>query len=218
MTINPAQWTVSVTASPSGWGTVSGGGTFSDGDPCTVQATPNSDHTFINWTEGGTPVSVSASYTFTVTGNRTLVANFRVKRIYWDGTEYVPINSGFTGDSNTSRDKVGPSSGYLHLKAQGYLVTTRQIAWSTDVPVDLTGISRIGIQWRNTSSDSENESYLIAGSGAGDREEEGAQDAKLGITGSFGTRIDYLNVSGLNQSRYIRVHARGIYDWIGYTS
>ncbi|MEI7675593.1 MAG: starch-binding protein, partial [Bacteroidales bacterium] len=42
----------------------------------TVVATPNSGYTFVNWTENGTQVSTSASYTFTVGGNRTLVANF----------------------------------------------------------------------------------------------------------------------------------------------
>jgi hypothetical protein len=31
----------------------------------------------VNWTEGGTQVSTSASYNFTLSGNRTLVANFQ---------------------------------------------------------------------------------------------------------------------------------------------
>ena len=32
--------------------------------------------TFVNWTESGVIVSTSASYAFTVAGDRTLVANF----------------------------------------------------------------------------------------------------------------------------------------------
>ncbi|MCL2168033.1 MAG: T9SS type A sorting domain-containing protein, partial [Lentimicrobiaceae bacterium] len=36
-------------------------------------------YTFANWTEGGTIVSTDSSYTFTVNGNRTLVANFVIK-------------------------------------------------------------------------------------------------------------------------------------------
>ena len=44
----------------------------------TVTATPASGYSFTNWTENGSVVSASASYTFTSTANRTLVANFVV--------------------------------------------------------------------------------------------------------------------------------------------
>ena len=41
-----------------------------------MTATAASGYSFSNWTEGGTVVSWSANYGFTVTGNRTLTANF----------------------------------------------------------------------------------------------------------------------------------------------
>ena len=72
----PTTYTVSVTANPTEGGNVTGGGTFEEGQSCTVTATANSDYTFENWTENGDVVSDNASYTFTVNGNRTLVANF----------------------------------------------------------------------------------------------------------------------------------------------
>ncbi|MBR0274393.1 MAG: choice-of-anchor J domain-containing protein, partial [Bacteroidaceae bacterium] len=50
--------------------------TFYEGETCTVVATPNADYTFAEWKENGTSASSSASYTFTVTGDRDLVANF----------------------------------------------------------------------------------------------------------------------------------------------
>ena len=50
--------------------------TFYEGESCTVIATPNNDYSFVNWTENGTTASSSATYTFTVTGDRELVANF----------------------------------------------------------------------------------------------------------------------------------------------
>ena len=50
--------------------------TFYAGESCTVVATPNTDYAFAEWTENGTTASSSASYTFTVTGDRDLVANF----------------------------------------------------------------------------------------------------------------------------------------------
>ena len=51
-------------------------GNFNYGETCTVIATPNTDYHFVNWTENGTEVSTDAEYTFTVTANRDLVANF----------------------------------------------------------------------------------------------------------------------------------------------
>ena len=71
-----ASYTVSVSANPSAGGSASGGGTYLDGSSCTVTATPNPGYAFTNWTVNGSSVSTNASYTFTVTSNRTLVANF----------------------------------------------------------------------------------------------------------------------------------------------
>ena len=53
-----------------------GSGTFNYGETCVVTATPTGDYHFVNWTENGTPVSSDATYSFTVTGDRDLVANF----------------------------------------------------------------------------------------------------------------------------------------------
>ena len=69
-------YTVSVTANPNNGGTVSGGGTYNQGTSCTVHASANSGFVFTNWTENGSQVSTNANYTFTVNGNRNLVANF----------------------------------------------------------------------------------------------------------------------------------------------
>ena len=58
---------ISVSANPSAGGTVSGGGSYSSGASVTVAALANSGYSFVNWTENGTQVSTSASYTFTAT-------------------------------------------------------------------------------------------------------------------------------------------------------
>jgi gamma-glutamylcyclotransferase (GGCT)/AIG2-like uncharacterized protein YtfP len=80
-TVNqPQQYIVTVTADPSEGGTVSGGGTFNQGESCTVTATANSGFTFDNWTENGSVVSYSADYTFIVNDDHTLVANFTVNQ------------------------------------------------------------------------------------------------------------------------------------------
>ena len=75
-TAQPQNFTITVSANPSNGGTVTGGGTYQQGQSCTVSATANNGYTFTNWTENGTQVSTSANYTFTVNSNRNLVANF----------------------------------------------------------------------------------------------------------------------------------------------
>ena len=67
-------YTINVTATDGG--TVTGGGTFEQGQSCTVIATPSEGYMFTNWTENDTEASNQATYTFTVNGNRDLVANF----------------------------------------------------------------------------------------------------------------------------------------------
>jgi hypothetical protein len=69
-------WTITIIASPSNGGTVSGSGSFASGSSQTVTATANSGFSFANWTENGSVVSTSASYNFTLNENVSLVANF----------------------------------------------------------------------------------------------------------------------------------------------
>jgi hypothetical protein len=77
LAVNPKQYTITVRALPSADGAVGGGGTFAEGTSHTVTAAPNTGHTFVHWTENGRVVSASESYTFTLNGNSTLVADFR---------------------------------------------------------------------------------------------------------------------------------------------
>jgi Divergent InlB B-repeat domain len=77
LNVTPKQFKITVEASPRADGTVNGGGTFAEGSTNTVTATPASGHTFVHWSENGRVVSTSESYTFTLNGNVTLVADFR---------------------------------------------------------------------------------------------------------------------------------------------
>ena len=77
------QYTVNVSANPTNGGTVTGGGTYNQGQSCTVTASPNAGFNFTNWTENGNVVSTQASYTFNVTSNRNLVANFQEQIVYY---------------------------------------------------------------------------------------------------------------------------------------
>lgn len=68
--------TISVTANPIE-GTVTGAGEYEDGTTATITATPNFDYVFVNWTLNGEVVSSEATYTFTVTADAHLEANFK---------------------------------------------------------------------------------------------------------------------------------------------
>jgi hypothetical protein len=67
---------IAVKANDATLGTVSGSGTFSNGQTVTVTATPNPSYAFNYWTENGMIVSYDAEYSFPFTRSRSLVANF----------------------------------------------------------------------------------------------------------------------------------------------
>ncbi|MFA6128575.1 MAG: ice-binding family protein [Bacteroidales bacterium] len=71
-------YTVTLSSNPALGGNTTGGGTYNSGASVTVGATPNSGYLFTNWTEGANVVSTDANYTFVITGNRTLTANFSI--------------------------------------------------------------------------------------------------------------------------------------------
>jgi hypothetical protein len=77
LTVNPKEYTITLSASPRADGTVGGGGTFVAAASQTVTATPNVGHSFVHWTQNGRVVSTSESYTFALNANVTLVADFK---------------------------------------------------------------------------------------------------------------------------------------------
>ncbi|MCR5660406.1 MAG: T9SS type A sorting domain-containing protein [Bacteroidales bacterium] len=67
---------INATPSPIEGGTIEGVESYAEGSTCILTATPAEGYTFINWTENGAVVSSRATYSFTVTEDRNLVANF----------------------------------------------------------------------------------------------------------------------------------------------
>ncbi len=57
-------------------GSVAGAGTYEKGQEVTLTATPAKDYEFVVWMEGDNVVSTDATYVFTATKKRTLVAEF----------------------------------------------------------------------------------------------------------------------------------------------
>jgi len=86
-------YNIQVSASPTAGGTVTGGGSFRDGLPVTITATPNTSslpYTFVNWTENGVFVTSQASYTFIAGQNRNLVAVFTLPQFFIAATSTPP--------------------------------------------------------------------------------------------------------------------------------
>ncbi len=88
--------TITVAATPTEGGSVTGGGSYEGGGAtCTLTANANHDYCFLNWTENGEVVSSDAEYTFTVAGDRNLVANFSF-------TPPAPVVAEYYPDPNES--------------------------------------------------------------------------------------------------------------------
>ena len=69
-------YNIEVAVNDPAMGTAIGAGEYLEGEKATVEATANADYRFVNWTKGTEVVSTEAAYSFTVTENITLTANF----------------------------------------------------------------------------------------------------------------------------------------------
>ena len=103
---NVQSYTINVSAIPSDGGNVSGGGTYEQGQSCTVTATANSGYVFINWTENGEVVSTDAAYSFALTGNRNLLANFTAS----SGDDHAYVDLGLPSGTLWATCNVGANA------------------------------------------------------------------------------------------------------------
>ncbi len=122
---------VSVSNSPTSGGTATGGGDFTHGSQATVSANPSAGYSFVNWTEGGSFVSANPNYTFTVTADRTFVANFS-QIVYNVSITSSPTSGGTTngagpyGSGSTANIIATPATGYrfVNWTRNGAIVST----------------------------------------------------------------------------------------------
>jgi uncharacterized protein (TIGR02145 family)/uncharacterized repeat protein (TIGR02543 family) len=114
----PNTYNINVSANPPAGGTVTGGGSYQQGQQCTVTANENAGYTFLRWTENGNQVSTNPNYSFTVTGNRTLVAQFQAQQYTITATAN-PTNGG-TISGNQSPYTYGQTCSLTATPANGY--------------------------------------------------------------------------------------------------
>lgn len=78
--IPASQFAVILSSNPVAGGTTDGEGAFASGTSVTVTSAPNTGYSFVNWTDqaSGAVLSTSPNYTFALSSNRSLVANFAI--------------------------------------------------------------------------------------------------------------------------------------------
>ncbi|WGL15552.1 hypothetical protein PVT68_12305 [Microbulbifer bruguierae] len=124
------RYQVSVSASPAAAGTVTGGGNYDAGSSVTVSAAANAGYSFVDWMEFGEGVASSAEYTFTLSAERSLTANFVANEYRIGGTV-----SGLVGAlvlrNNGGDDLIVEADGSFSFSApvvhgEGYSVTVAE--------------------------------------------------------------------------------------------
>jgi hypothetical protein len=118
-------FTITLSASPSEGGTVSGAGSFAIGASRTVTAATNTGFTFANWTSNSIVVSTATSYTFTLNSDRNLVANFLPAKGAYNGLLYDTngISQASCGFFTITTTGKGSFTGKLQVGAAKYVAT-----------------------------------------------------------------------------------------------
>lgn len=123
-------YTISANALPIDGGTVDNAGLYPENSAVPLVATPNAGYAFVNWTENGTVVSTTPNYTFTVTGNRTLIANFSAGSLIT--TTSSPLTGGNTdgggsfvnGSNVTVQATASANYNFVNWTENGIVVST----------------------------------------------------------------------------------------------
>ena len=122
---------ITASASPSAGGSVTGGGTYNEGTTCTLTATANTNYHFVNWTKNGTQVSTNSTYSFTVTGDGTYVANFALNSYSITASASPAAGGTVSGAGNYIHGQsctltATPNAGYtfVNWKKNGEVVST----------------------------------------------------------------------------------------------
>lgn len=140
----PGHHTIAASASPANGGTVSGAGAFPDGQNVTLVATPNSGFTFLNWTEGTTIASTTASYSFPANADRNLVANF------------IPVGQTYL----LTLSATGDANGFIFTDPEGEFVAApagvrqRRFPAGTVVSLDPFDARGYFVRWSDDASGS----------------------------------------------------------------
>ena len=124
-----SQFAVTLTSSPAAGGTTDGEGSYSANTSVTVNAKANPTYNFVNWTDKatGAVVSTSLDYTFPLSANKALVANFAIKTytltvIATNGTVLKSPNQVTYNHGTSVVLTATPNAGYAFVAYSGHAV------------------------------------------------------------------------------------------------
>ena len=123
-------YTIAASALPAEGGTITNTGLYPENSAAPLIATPNAGYAFASWTENGAVVSTNPNYTFTVTADRTLVANFSAGSLITVTSS--PVNGGtaegggsfVNGSSVTVQAQPAANYVFTNWTENGELVST----------------------------------------------------------------------------------------------
>jgi hypothetical protein len=145
------RFTVAVSASPANGGTVNGGGTFASNSTVTVTATASPGYVFTNWMQGTNVAATSTNYSFVLTSNATLLANFVATPphiVLLNGTNVItngetsPVNFG-----SVQLNRTGPIVTFVVTNTGGQTLNLEDIevpagyTLNTNYPAEIAALS-----------------------------------------------------------------------------
>lgn len=101
LTFNYPFYHITVAANPTAGGTVTGEGDYEYGSNVTVSAVPNDGFNFVNWTNNDAQVSTATSYSFVITEDINLIANFNEQGSYVVTVSATPTGAGTVSGSGS---------------------------------------------------------------------------------------------------------------------
>lgn len=140
----PTTYTIRADVTPAGAGSVSGGGSYTEGTSVTLTATNNPGYRFVGWVESGTTVSTNPNYTFVANSNRSLTAQFdRISSGGGDSdpTYSITLPSRVTGGELKLSRRYAEKGETVTLTAipdEGYELDTLTVTDSKGNEIDLT--------------------------------------------------------------------------------
>ena len=187
-------YTISATANPTNGGTIEGAGDYNYGQNVTLSATANTGYTFVNWTEDGAEVSTNATYSFTVTDNRTLVANFQINTYTISATANPTEGGTIEGDGEYTHGQnvtlnATANTGYTFVNwtESGEVVSTNA-EYSFTATVSRTLVANFQINTYNISATANpNAGGTISGAG------EYTHGENVTLTATANTGYDFVN-------------------------
>jgi hypothetical protein len=111
-------FTITTVVNPVSSGTANGAGTYAQGETANLTASPADGYSFVNWTEGGTEVSTLPAYSFEVTADRTLTAQFAINT--YTLTYTAGTNGSLTGTTSQTVNHGASGTAVTAVPATNY--------------------------------------------------------------------------------------------------